>query len=292
MMKRTRNLILSAGLTVLFGACGNNALKTGSTEANDSTATAWSGDSTKTADETIVTVETVKFEKNDSTAEVSILVQWPMEGNKPLVDSLRHHIAYLLDSEIDSPKAIETYGKSLFESLSEDWHHVYDEMEPEDRMGAFSKTHDITVLAETDRYITYYYHTYDYGGGAHGYTTEVGFTFRKSDGRQIPLIADTKSPGLAALIKEGVRGFFNEGAEEPMTDEELLGYLFAEDVDDLDNLPLPGNPPYLTKTGLVMLYTQYEIAPYSSGIITFEIPFDTIRPFLTPEAKALAQLQQ
>ena len=288
-MKRTRNLILSAGLTVLFGACGNNASKTGSTEASDSTATAWSGDSTKTDDETIVTVETVKFEKNDSTAEVSILVQWPMEGNKPLVDSLRHHIAYLLDSEIDSPKAIETYGKSLFESLSEDWHRVYDEMEPEDRMGAFSKTHDITVLAETDRYITYYYHTYDYGGGAHGYTTEVGFTFRKSDGRQIPLLTETESPQLASLIKEGVRGFFSGDAEKPYTDEELLEFLFIEEVSALNHIPLPVNPPYLTKTGLVMLYTQYEIGPYSSGIISFEIPFDKIRPFLTTEAKALIE---
>ena len=39
--------------------------------------------------------------------------------------------------------------------------------------GTATKTHDITVLAETDRYITYYYNTYMYGGGAHGYTTEV-----------------------------------------------------------------------------------------------------------------------
>lgn len=269
---------------MMLGACGNSATKAGSTEANDSTATT----TINTADETTVTVETVKFEKNDSTAEVSILVQWPTEGNKPLVDSLRHHIAYLLDSEINGPKAIETYGESLFESLSEDWHRVYDEM-PEARMGAFSDTRDITVLTQTDRYITYYYHTYDYGGGAHGYTTEVGFTFRKSDGRQIPLIADTESPQLASLIKEGVRGFFSGDAEKPYTDEELLEYLFAEDVDDLDKIPLPANPPYLTKTGLVMLYTQYEIAPYSSGIITFEIPFNTIRPFLTPEAKALIE---
>ena len=283
-MKQTRFFILSAGLAMMLGACGNSATKAGSTEVNDSTATT----TINTADKTIVTVETVKFEKNDSTAEVSILVQWPTEGNKPLVDSLRHHIAYLLDSEINGPKAIETYGESLFESLSEDWHRVYDEM-PEARMGAFSDTRDITVLTQTDRYITYYYHTYDYGGGAHGYTTEVGFTFRKSDGRQIPLIADTESPQLASLIKEGVRGFFSGDAEKPYTDEELLEYLFAEDVDDLDKIPLPANPPYLTKTGLVMLYTQYEIAPYSSGIITFEIPFDTIRPFLTPEAKALIE---
>lgn len=86
---------------MMLGACGNSASNAGSTEANDSTATT----TINTADETTVTVETVKFEKNESTAEVSILVQWPMEGNKPLVDSLRHHIAYLLDSEIDGPKA-------------------------------------------------------------------------------------------------------------------------------------------------------------------------------------------
>lgn len=288
-MKPTKIFILSAGLAVMLGACGQRGAQAGSAEVNDSTATAANGDSIENANMNIVTVETVKYEKSDSTAEVSILVQWPMEGNKALVDSLRHHIADLLEGEIDGPEAIETYGESLFESLSEDWHSVYDEMEPEARMGAFSKTHDITVLAETDRYITYYYQTYMYGGGAHGYTTEVGFTFRKSDGRQIPLLTDTESPQLASLIKEGVRGFFSGNAEKPYNDEELLEFLFAEEVSALNHIPLPANPPYLTKTGLVMLYTQYEIGPYSSGIITFEIPFDKIRPFLTPEAKALIE---
>lgn len=288
-MKPTKIFILSAGLAVMLGACGQRGAQAGSAEVNDSTATAANGDSIENANMNIVTVETVKYEKSDSTAEVSILVQWPMEGNKALVDSLRHHIADLLEGEIDGPKAIETYGESLFESLSEDWHSVYDEMEPEARMGAFSKTHDITVLAETDRYITYYYQTYMYGGGAHGYTTEVGFTFRKSDGRQILLLTETESPQLASLIKEGVRGFFSGEAEKPYTDEELLEFLFAEEVSALNHIPLPANPPYLTKTGLVMLYTQYEIGPYSSGIITFEIPFDKIRPFLTPEAKALIE---
>ena len=289
-MKRTRNLILSTGLAVGlavgFVACGQRGTQTGSTEINDSTATG-SRDSIENATENIVSVETVKYEKSDSTAEVSLMVQWPVEGNKILIDSLRHHIADLLETEIDGPKDIETYGEALFESLSEDWHSVYDEMDPEARMGAFAKSHDITVLAETDRYITYFYNTYMFGGGAHGYTTEVGFTFRKSDGRQIPLLTDTESSKLASLIKEGVRDFFSDGAEKPLTDEELLEYLFAEELSTLDNIPLPANPPYLTKTGLVMLYTQYEIAPYSSGIITFEIPFHEIRPFLTEEAKAL-----
>jgi hypothetical protein len=229
----------------------------------------------------------VSFEKSDSTAEVSLLVHWPCKGEQVLVDSLRHHIADLLGGEFNSPDDILSYGASLFESLSADWHSVYDEMPPEERLGAFSKSHHITKLAETSRYITYYYQTYDYGGGIHGYTTEVGFTFRKSDGKQIPLLANTDSPRLAQLIKEGVRRYFANNEETEMSDEALTGELFINDVDDLNHLPLPGNAPYLTETGVVFLYTQYEIAPYSSGIITFEIPFKDIRPFLTPDAQKL-----
>ena len=236
-----------------------------------------------------IEVETAKFEKSDSTAEVSVLVQWPVNGDKIIVDSLRHHINYLLGDELNRPDDVKAYGESLFESLSLDWHSVYDEMEPEERLGAFTRYYEITLEAQTNRYVTYFYRQHEYQGGIHGYTTEVGFTFRKSDGRQIPLLTETESPQLASLIKEGVRGFFSGEAEKPYTDEELLEFLFIEEVSALNHIPLPVNPPYLTKTGLVMLYTQYEIGPYASGIISFEIPFDKIRPFLTTEAKALIE---
>lgn len=116
-------------------------------------------------------------------------------------------------------------------------------------------------------------------------TTEVGFTFRKSDGKQIKLLENTDSPELAKLVKEGIKSFFAGGPDKTMSDEEVLEFLFASEVDELDNIPLPLNNPYLSDTGVVFLYTQYEIAPYSSGIITFEIPFAKILPFLTKEAK-------
>ena len=268
-------------------ACGQRASQTEDKDTADSTAVAAGQDSLMADAGNVVAVETVKFEKNDSTAEVSLLVQWPVSGDKVIVDSLRKHICWLLDGEFDGPKDIQTYGESLFESLSADWHDVYDEMEPDDRFGAFSKTHEITKMVETDRYITYFYSTHVYSGGAHGFTTEVGFTFRKSDGKQIPLLTNTDSPKLSALIKEGVRRHFSDDADHPLSDEELLEYLFAEEVGSLNQIPLPGNSPYLSETGVVFNYTQYEIAPYSSGIIIFEIPFQDIRPFLTPEALEL-----
>jgi hypothetical protein len=273
----------------LFSACGHRASTEAAADADSVSVDSAKVEATDSSElKSLIDVETVKFEKNDSTAEVSVLVQWPTTGEKVIVDSLRRHICDLLgDDFIDGPKAIQKYGQALFESQQADWHSVYDEMEPDARMGAFSKTHEITILTQTKQYITYYYETYQYGGGAHGYLTQVGFTFRKSDGRQIPLLKNTNSPKLAKIIKEGVRRHFSERPDKPMSDEELLEYLFASEVSALNNLPLPGNSPYLSDTGMVFLYTQYEIAPYSSGIITFEVPFKDIKPFMTDEAKAL-----
>ena len=274
---------MAAALT----ACGHRA-STGTTADTDSVNVDSAKVEALAEDSSYIEVETVKFEKSDSTAEVSVLVQWPMKGEKVIVDSLKKHICDLLgDDFIDGPEAIKKYGQNLFESQQADWHGVYDEMEPDERMGAFSKTHEITMLAQTKQYVTYFYETYMYGGGAHGYLTQVGFTFRKSDGRQIPLLKNTDSRKLAKLLKEGVRRHFSERPDKPLSDQQLLDFLFAEEVSALNNLPLPGNSPYLSDTGMVFLYTQYEIAPYSSGIITFEIPFKEILPFMTDEGKKL-----
>ena len=274
-------------MAAAFSACGHRA----STEAT-ADADSVSVDSVKVEapveDDSYIEAETVKFEKSDSIAEVSVLVQWPTTGDKVIVDTLRKHICDLLgDDFIDGPKAIKKYGQNLFESQQADWHNVCDEMEPGDRTVAFSKTHEITILAQTKNYVTTFYETYEYGGGAHGLMTQVGFTFRKSDGKQIALLKNTNSPKLAKLIKEGVRRHFSEQPDKPLSDTELLEFLFASEVSSLNNLPLPGNSPYLSDTGMVFLYTQYEIAPYSSGIIKFEIPFKDIKPFMTDEAKAL-----
>ena len=100
-------------------------------------------------------------------------------------------------------------------------------MPPEERLGAFTRHYGITLEAQANNYVTYFYRQHEYQGGIHGFTTEVGFTFRKSDGKQIALLADTDSPELAQLIKKGVKKNFANGSEEEMSDEELLDYLFA-----------------------------------------------------------------
>ena len=130
----------------------------------------------------------------------------------------------------------------------------------------------------------------------------VGKTFRKHDGMEIgyqtdfdnesftssmkdnTLLKDTKSPKLYALIKDGVKRYFKACGQEMENEEDFNDFM---QVEDINRIPLPGNAPYLTETGVVFCYTQYEIAPYAAGMITFEVPFAKISPFLTEEAKAM-----
>ncbi len=82
-----------------------------------------------------------------------------------------------------------------------------------------------------------------------------------------------------------MRSYFQEFDTEVNDDEKLKDQLMS--VDDINHIPLPSNPPIFTKQGLCFTYQQYEIASYAVGMINFNIPYDKIRPFLTPEAQAL-----
>ena len=222
--------------------------------------------------------ELLSYEKSDTTAEVSITIEWPVSGgSQALIDSIQGYINVVSGAAIKGRESLNDFGEAEFAALSSSWQETY--ANDEEPGAAFWKTINITKTTETRRYVTYNCLLTDFAGGIHGFASRFGCTFRKSDGKIIPLLAVTDSPQLDALIKKGIMSYF-----EVTTDEDLANELFGDDV---DNLPLPGEAPYLTDTGIVFIYSQYEIAPYSAGMITFEIPFNDIRPFLTPEAQEL-----
>ena len=78
----------------------------------------------------------------------------------------------------------------------------------------------------------------------------------------------------------------NEGQnenEEQITDAQLNDYLFIEN----GIIPLPSSSPYLAKYGVHFIYQQYEIGPYAMGLVSFTVPLDKIKPYLTAEALKL-----
>jgi hypothetical protein len=101
-------------------------------------------------------------------------------------------------------------------------------------------------------------------GGAHGILNIFFLNFESITGKQI---MNTELFTNIGAFKQIAQIHFNEAIKEK-------DMLFES-----DKFELPENISY-TEDGLVLLYNTYEIAPYSTGIIEFSIPFDEIESYL------------
>lgn len=289
---------------LLFAACGHRASQANSTEATDSASTAEST--------TGFAVATDSLTREDSMAIVTAKVDWPVSGNEKLVASISKFISEELaynpyqegKPEVtlykDGKTAVKQTVDKQYQSLVSTWQESTSEGAPKDMTYSYSVK--VYKYFESDKAITYMSHFEGFMGGAHGSSTAKGMTFRKTDGMRIgystefdrklekyvikdqTLFADTTSAEFYNLLKEGVRSYFKDMEVEATTDEQIKEQL---QVNDVNHLPLPVNPPHFTSDGVVFVYGQYEIASYAVGMPQFIIPYDKIRPFLTEEAKEL-----
>jgi hypothetical protein len=118
-------------------------------------------------------------------------------------------------------------------------------------------------------HLSSYNDRYQYTGGAHGSTVRSSDTFSLKTGRRLPL-SHFFRPGF------DYRGF-------------LLGQILMQADENMQQNPIYFddyrklivqyfNPEsyYLAPAGLVIYYQQYEIAPYSTGIVEFTIPYSVL----------------
>jgi hypothetical protein len=264
-------------------------------------------------DEDAASVDSISFEQKDSMAEVTISVDWPTSSQGALADSIRQYICEELAGDViqegepevklfnDGKTAVESTGSRIYKALTDMWKEMNAQGTGSDMCMSYYQ--HIFKTFEGDRYVSYLSKAEGYMGGAHGFALSSGITFSKKDGRRIgystkfdreeinynivnqTLFRDTDSPELQALIKEGVRSYFQEMTQENVDDEELTNLLSG--IEQGDDIPLPNTPPYFTPQGLSFIYQQYEIAPYAAGMINFDVPYEKVRPFLTEEAAAL-----
>ena len=147
----------------------------------------------------------------------------------------------------------------------------------------------IQKAGESQRYIVFDATEYSYRGGAHGGVGGEGsLTFDKKDGTLVRdwLLPDCLGP-MQPLLRKGLAEYFSEGGDSVSPDD-LTSYLLLEPGEQ--TLPLPAWSPFPSDKGLVFTYQQYEIAAYAAGMPNFTIPYDAIRPFLTPKALELLRL--
>jgi len=117
--------------------------------------------------------------------------------------------------------------------------------------------------------ISLYFDQYEYTGGAHGITVRSSDTWHLIKSKKLelqeffPYQQDYRSYIIDHIIKE-IEGQIAEGNN-----------IYFENYKQLVQENFKENSFYLTNDGLVIYYQQYDIAPYSSGIVEFTIPYSS-----------------
>lgn len=113
---------------------------------------------------------------------------------------------------------------------------------------------------------------YLFTGGAHGMTDCSLLNFDTRDGRVLErgeLFTDTLK--LEELNRAAFRNYMEyRGMEDGM----------SALIVDPEALPLPANIGF-DSAGVVMLYNQYEVAPYSFGVLLYRLPYADVAGILT-----------
>lgn len=131
----------------------------------------------------------------------------------------------------------------------------------------FEAVVDYTVTYNQNCVISLYFDQYEYAGGAHGLTVRYSDTWNLPKSKRMDL-------GDFFANRSNYREFVIESINQQIADQIAQGNnIYFDHYEKLVNDNFKANNFYLTKDGVVIYFQQYDIAPYSSGIPTFVIPF-------------------
>lgn len=125
---------------------------------------------------------------------------------------------------------------------------------------------DYTITYNQNCVISLYFDKYVYTGGAHGGTERTSDTWDLQAEDELELSALLQIPNykdfLIQQIQEQIQQNIKEGNNYYFEDYSSL----VEEHFNIQNF-------YLSDDGIVIYFQQYDIGPYSSGILTFTIPY-------------------
>lgn len=124
-----------------------------------------------------------------------------------------------------------------------------------------------SVTYNDDCVLSLYFDRYEFTGGAHGNTVRFSDTWGLQGGRRLPVSAFIARP---VYFKTYLIDKVIEQMQQNIESGQAT-YFEPHESNAIETFHA-GNY-YLTPKGLVVYYQQYDIAPYSSGIQTFLIPY-------------------
>ena len=126
---------------------------------------------------------------------------------------------------------------------------------------------DYTITFNDDYIVSLFYDQYEFTGGAHGNTIRTSQTWDLCIGKQLPL--SYFYPDNPNYVTEILREINNQIKYQIEAGNNYYFDNYCELI--LETFKLENY--YLTPGGIVVYFQQYDIAPYSSGIREFYLPF-------------------
>lgn len=124
-----------------------------------------------------------------------------------------------------------------------------------------------TLTLNQAQFISLYMDRYEYTGGAHGSTIRTSETWNLKVGTLVPLSAFyPNNPNYIADIEDNIIAQID-------ADIASGNNYYFDDYAKLVRQTFNPESYYVIPGSLVFYFQQYDIAPYSSGILEFEIPF-------------------
>lgn len=265
-MKKSTLLILAFALCT---SCLRQDLKTNDTSGQYTRPTAQS-------------LDTDSIKENDSLGQRRLYIALSKSASKAERTSMLEYISESLGGNYtgkldDTKQMLQFYH----DQKQKEFHETYIELDSiADVQTKYESDVEFMPLYESKHYTTLYHKGYEFWGGAHGSSVFFGQTFRKKDGRRIGWEVFHKD--MNNLIRAGLKQYF-----EVSTDEDLKDCLI--DIEYLELLPLPICPPLFTKEGIMFVYQQYEIAPYSAGMPSFTMGYDVMKKYMMQTALQLIE---
>lgn len=129
---------------------------------------------------------------------------------------------------------------------------------------------EYTITYNDNCFLSTYNDKYEFTGGAHGSTLRSSDTWELLSGTNLPLYSFFR-PGtdyVRLLTEEIIRQAEYNYNQNPN--------IYFDDYKNLITKNFNPRSYYLTPQGMVIYYQQYDIAPYSTGIVEFTIPYEAI----------------
>lgn len=123
-----------------------------------------------------------------------------------------------------------------------------------------------TVTLNSNCHLSTYDDSYEYSGGAHGSTFRHSDTWNLKNGRRLSFYSFFRPD--SGIRKRLIDYFIIQAQKNPQ--------IYFENYRELIYKNFKPENFYLTEKGFRFYFQQYDIAPYSSGIVEFFVPYSYV----------------